>query len=103
MRLLRAGGFFMSVTRINEFRAKAEKAEALRTFLAPVIPMIASSAGCLSCQLLQSRENPVRFVVLEVWDSVGSHQAAVRDIPNEAFAEIMELLDGAPLGEYYRE
>ena len=93
----------MRVTRINEFRAKDEKAEALRTFLAPVIPMIASSAGCLSCQLLQSHENPTRFVVLEVWDSIESHQTAVRDIPDEAFAEVMELLDGAPVGEYYRE
>jgi len=93
----------MRVTRINEFRAKEGKADALRTFLTPVIPMIASSTGCLSCQLLQSHENPTRFVVLEVWDSIDSHQAAVRNIPAEAFAEVMELLDGTPVGEYYRQ
>ena len=68
------------------------KAEALRTILTPVIHMIASSAGCLSCQLLQSHENPTRFVILEAWDSIESHQAAVRDIPDEAFAEFT----GAP-------
>ncbi len=90
------------VTRINEFRAKEGKADALRKFLTPVIPMIASSTGCVSCHLLQSHENPTRFVVLEVWNSIESHQAAVRNIPAEAFTEVMQLLDGAPTGEYYQ-
>jgi quinol monooxygenase YgiN len=71
----------MSVARVNEFPGKEGKAEALCTFLAPVIPMIASSTGCVSCHLLQSHENPTRFVVLEVWNSIESHQAAVRNIP----------------------
>lgn len=92
----------MRVTRINEFRAKEGKAEALRTVLTPVIPMIASFPGCLSRQLLQSYENPTRFVVLEVWNSIESHQTAVRHIPAEAFTEVMGLLDGAPTGEYYQ-
>jgi heme oxygenase (mycobilin-producing) len=91
----------MKVTRINEFRAKEGMAEALRSFLTPVIPLIASSPGCLSCQLLQSQDNPRRFVVLEIWDSAESHQASVRNIPPGALAEIMELLDGTPVGEYY--
>jgi quinol monooxygenase YgiN len=93
----------MSVTRINEFRAKEGKADALRTFLTRIIPTIASSTGCLFCQLLQSHENPTRLVVIEVWDSIGSHQASMRDIPPEEFAEVMELLDGTPVGECYHE
>lgn len=92
----------IKVTRINEFRAKEGRAEAFRSYFTPVIPLIASSPGCLSCQLLQSPDNPRRFVVLEVWDSMESHQASVRNIPAEAFAEIMELLDGVPVSEYYR-
>ena len=93
----------MSVTRINDFRAKEGKADALRALLTQVIPSIASSRGCVSCKLLQSQDNPGRLVVLEVWDSVESHKAAVKDIPPDAFATVMELLDGRPSGEYFEE
>ena len=93
----------MSVTRINDFRAKEGKAGALLAFLGQIIPSITSSKGCLSCKLLQSQDNPARFVVLEVWDSIESHKAAVKDIPPDAFATVMELLDGRPSGEYFHE
>jgi quinol monooxygenase YgiN len=93
----------MSITRINEFRAKEGQAEALRTFLASIIPTIAATSGCCSCQLLQSHDNPTRFVVIEVWDSIEAHQASVRDIPPESLTNVMALLDGMPVGEYYRE
>jgi hypothetical protein len=42
----------MSITRINEFRAKDGKDDALRTFLTRLIPTIAVIPGCQSCQLL---------------------------------------------------
>jgi quinol monooxygenase YgiN len=93
----------MSVTRINEFRAKEGKADELRAFLTRIVLTIASSSGCLSCQLLQSHENPTRFIVIEVWDSIESHEASMRDIPPEEFAEVMTLLNGTPVGEYYYE
>ena len=93
----------MSVTRINDFRAKEGRAEALRALLAQAIPSIASSRGCVSCKLLQSQDNPARFVVLEVWDSIESHKAAVKNIPPDAFATVMDLLDGRPSGEYFNE
>lgn len=82
----------MSVTRINDFRAKEGKIDALRAFLKQTIPSIASSRGCVSCQLLQSHDNPARFVVLEVWDSIESHKAAVKGIQPEMFMTVMELL-----------
>ena len=93
----------MSVTRINDFRAKEGKADSLRALLGQVIPSIASSRGCLSCKLLQSQDDPARFVVLEAWDSIESHKAAVRDIPPETLRTVMELVDGRPSGEYFRE
>jgi quinol monooxygenase YgiN len=93
----------MSVTRINDFRAKEGKADALRAVLGQAIPTIASSRGCLSCKLLRSQDSPARFVVLEIWDSIESHQAAVKDIPPEMFMTVMELLDGRPSGEYFKE
>ena len=93
----------MSVTRINDFRAKEGRVDALRTLLEQVIPSIASSHGCLSCKLLQSQDSPARLVVLEVWDSIESHKTAVKHIPPEMFATVMDLLDGRPFGEYFRE
>ena len=93
----------MSVTRINDFRAKESKVDVLRAFLGQIIPSIASSQGCLSCKLLQSQDSPSRFVVFEVWDSIESHKAAVKDIPPEMFMTVMELLDGRPSGEYFHE
>ena len=93
----------MSVTRINDFRAKEGKADALRALLTQVIPSIASLKGCLSCKLLQSQDTPSLFVVLEVWDSVDSHKAAVKDIPPEMLMTVVELLEGRPSGEYFHE
>jgi quinol monooxygenase YgiN len=57
----------------------------------------------LIVKLLQSQDNPARFVVLEVWDSIESHKSAVKDIPPDAFATVTELLDGRPSGEYFKE
>ena len=93
----------MSVTRINDFRAREDKADALRALLTQIIPSIASLKGCLSCKLLQSQDAPSRFIVLEVWDSVDSHKAAVKDIPPEMFMTVMKLLEGRPSGEYFHE
>ena len=93
----------MSIIRINEFRAKDGKAEELRTFLARLVPIIAALPGCESCRLLQNHDESARFVVLEIWESIGAHQAAVKDIPPEPLAEVMTLLDGRPTGGYYHE
>ncbi len=48
----------MSVTRINEFLAQAGQGDALYDFIESFMPMIKSSDGCQSCQLLQSQDNP---------------------------------------------
>ncbi|MFI5273206.1 MAG: putative quinol monooxygenase [Ktedonobacterales bacterium] len=91
----------MSVTRMSEFRARAGQIDELREFLLSIVPGIASTDGCQSCQLLHSHDDPARFVMVEVWDSIASHQASVKNIPPGAFAKVLELLDGAPRGEYF--
>ena len=91
----------MNITRLNHFTAKTEKADALGRLLASAIPLIRASSGCVSCELIQSQPTPTRFVVLETWDRAESHQQALKSIPPSAFAGIMELLDGAPSGEYF--
>lgn len=91
----------MGVTRITEFRARADHIAPLRAFLTSIVPGIASSAGCASCQLLQGHDDPARFLVVEVWDSVASHQASVRAIPPEDLARVSDMLDGPPRGDYF--
>ncbi len=91
----------MSVARIGETQAKEGAEEELRDFLQSIIPGIKASAGCLSCQLFQSQEEPGKFLMIEVWDSVESHQAAVQEISPEEIKRIRTLLAGAPSGRYY--
>jgi quinol monooxygenase YgiN len=91
----------MSITRIGEFQAKEGSTEALRDFLLSIMPMIKSSQGCESVQLYQSPEDPFKFVMIEVWDRVESHQASVGNIPPEKLSEIRPMLAGSPNGSYF--
>ena len=91
----------MSITRIGETQAKPETTEALRDFLLSIMPMIKSSHGCESVTLYQSQADPTKFTMLEVWDSVESHQASAKNIPPEMLGEIRPLLASAPSGSYY--
>ena len=91
----------MSISRIGETLAKPELTEALRDFLISIMPMIKSSEGCESVQLFQSQDDPTKFTMIEVWDSMESHRASVKNIPPEKLAEIRPLLASAPSGEYF--
>jgi quinol monooxygenase YgiN len=93
----------MSVTRINEFQARAGQGDALKQRLLTFVPLIAGSPGCRSCQLLQAEDDPTRIVVIEVWDSTSAHRASLKRFPPETFAETMKLLAAPPTGRYYRE
>ncbi|HLF75097.1 MAG TPA: antibiotic biosynthesis monooxygenase family protein [Anaerolineales bacterium] len=92
----------MTITRIGETQAKPETVEALRDFLLSILPVIKSSQGYQSVQLYQSQDDPAKFIVIEVWDSIESHQASVKNIPAEKLAEIRRLLASAPSGGYYQ-
>ena len=91
----------MSIHRIGEVQAKPELTEALRKFLISIMPMIKSSVGCESVTMYQSQDDPTKFIMTEVWNSVESHQASVKNIPPEKLAEIRPLLASAPSGGYY--
>jgi quinol monooxygenase YgiN len=92
----------MSVTRIGEFQAKQESIEGMRDFLISIMPGIKSSQGCESVQLYQSQDDPTRFTMIEVWDSIESHQASVKNIQPEKLAEIRPLLGSSPSGSYFQ-
>ena len=91
----------MSISRIGEVQAKEESTEELREFLISIIPGIQASEGCESVQLYQSAQDPSRFVMIEVWDSVESHQASFRNNPPEKLGEIRPLLATSPSGSYF--
>src|SRR6266536_1707749 len=91
----------MTVSRIGEVQAKEGLMEDLREFLLSIMPLIKSSEGCESVQLYQSQDDPSKFIMVEVWDSIESHQASVKNIPSEKLAEIRPLLASSPGGNYY--
>ena len=91
----------MAITRINQFEAKAGSEEKLYVFLQSVISTIETCPGCISCQLLRGVDNPACFAIIELWDSIESHQKAARAIPAEKLSEAMALLAKPPAGMYY--
>lgn len=91
----------MSISRIGEVRAKDELIEELRDFLMSIMRMIKSSEGCEAVQLYQSQDDPSKFIMIEIWDSLESHQASVKNIPSEKLGEIRPLLASSPSGSYY--
>lgn len=91
----------MNTYRIGEMQAKPERVEELSNFLISIMPMIKSSQGCESVQLYQSQDDPTKFTMIEVWDSVESHRASVKNIPPEMLTEIRPLLAAAPSGSYF--
>ena len=91
----------MSISRIGEMQARPELVEDLREFLLSIRPLIKSAAGCESVQLYQSQDDPSKFMMIEVWDSIESHQASVRNISTEKLGEIRQYLASSPSGSYF--
>ena len=91
----------MSIYRIGETQAKPEQIEALRDFLISIMPGIESSEGCESVRLYQSQDDPTKFTMIEVWNSVEAHKASVKEIPPDLLARIRPLLASAPSGSYF--
>ena len=91
----------MSISRIGQMQAKAGSSEELREFLLSIMPGIESADGCESVHLYQSEDEPDKFTMIEVWDSVASHQASIKNIPAEKLGEIRPLLATSPSGSYY--
>jgi quinol monooxygenase YgiN len=91
----------MAITRINEFKAAADKASELGEFLTSVIGLILDAPGCRSCQLLRHHEEPTRYAIVEVWDSIEAHQSAASRIPPDLFQQALALFAEPARGAYY--
>ena len=93
----------MKITRVNEFRAKEGKRDALLSQLRMSIPRIKVSKGCLSCRVLQHQEESNRLIIIEEWTNEEAHEAAVKAIPLSVLQETMTLVTEPPYGENYQE
>jgi quinol monooxygenase YgiN len=91
----------MSIVRVNEFTAAAEKSAELFTFLQTLVPYISGAVGCLSCELLKHHEHGDQFMIIERWDSIENHQLAITHYPQEDMQAAMSLFGAAPKGNYY--
>jgi quinol monooxygenase YgiN len=91
----------LSITRISEFQSKEGTTQGLREFLMSIMPIIKSSKGSRSVQLYQRQDEPSKFMMIEEWDDMESHQASVKNIPPAKLAEVRPLLSLGPSGAYY--
>jgi len=93
----------MSIAYVGQSHAKSGQSDKLREFMRSVVlPAVRSSSGCESCLMLQSEDDPTRFIGIEVWTSIEAHRAAIKNIPPESIGEFMTLVAGPPTGGYYR-
>jgi len=92
----------VTITRSNQFQAKASREESLHAFLQSVISDIETCPGCLSCKPLRSVDNPACLAIIEQGESIEAHQSAASAIPPEKLAEVAALFARPPAGIYYR-
>ena len=93
----------MTIVRVNEFTAAADKSVELFTFLQELVPYISGAKGCLSCELLKHHEHSDQFMVIERWGSIENHQLAITNYPQEKMQAAMSLFGAPPKGSYYKQ
>jgi quinol monooxygenase YgiN len=93
----------VSVVRINEFQATESRRDELRAVLQSILSTVRTSAGCLSCQLLESDSDPQKFIVIESWCSRDAHQAATSRISGDELRRAMTLVADLPRAGFYTE
>ncbi|MDI7776203.1 antibiotic biosynthesis monooxygenase family protein [Asticcacaulis sp. EMRT-3] len=95
----------MSVLRLNEFKALPGQFEALAKHFEAIVAQIRTIDGNQSCELLLKMADGASddevLVVIETWESLDHHKAAVSAIDPAQLAAVMALLDGPPKGRYY--
>ncbi len=91
----------MSITRINNFSAADGKCEELSTFLQSLILYITNSAGNISCEVLRHQDSEEKFIVIEKWQDVASHQLSLANFPIDKMQAAMELFGQPPSSASY--
>jgi quinol monooxygenase YgiN len=93
----------VSITRVNEFYANPADIQELKELLVSIRTRVVSCSGCEEFRVLESDTDPSHFVIIETWDRIQSHQAAVEAIPKEWIERAMAMLSATPDGHYYEE
>ena len=91
----------MSIVRVNEFTAAAEKSAELFAFLQTLVPYISNADGCLSCELFKHHQQADHFMIIERWDNIENHQLAITNYPQDDMQAAMSLFGAPPKGSYY--
>jgi len=91
----------MSITRINHFTAAQGKQQQLLSFLQSLVPYISGSSGCIMCEVLCQHDNDEKFVVIEKWENVESHQQSLANFPTDDMQAAMALFGQPPSGAAY--
>lgn len=91
------------VTFVQEFHAREDRSDELRSTLLSLLPTIRQAPGCRFCQLLQSEDDPRRFLVCAVWESRQAHEEAVRHLPSDRLRKAMTLVADMPRGGVWVE
>ena len=93
----------MTITRINNFQAKVGNGDELFESLKALQPMIAAFEGCLACSAVREEGDENHIVIIEMWETVEAHKAALSTVPLETFAPVMALVAEPPSGAYYSD
>lgn len=91
----------MSITRVNAFKAKEGRADALAEYLESIVLLIESADDCLYCHLLRGHDDPSHFLIIETWESIAAHQLSVQGIDKKEFLRAMQMLAEDPQAEYF--
>jgi quinol monooxygenase YgiN len=76
------------------------RAVEVETALLILIDKVREVPGCLGVDLLRDLDNERRFLFIEKWESVETHQAARGTVPQEFFAPIIAALERPSDGSY---
>ena len=77
------------------------KAQELISNFKFIVEYIKSSEGNISCEMMISSDDKNEIVILEVWESIEDHKKSLEKFPKEKMSPIMNLIIGAPTGNYY--
>lgn len=91
----------MTVLRINKFISAKGKSVELYEFLCSLKGYINASEGNLLYEVAKDTDDEERFLVVEKWDSIESHQKSVKNFPKEEMSGAMDLFGDSPEGKYY--
>jgi heme oxygenase (mycobilin-producing) len=89
----------MAIARHYMMQAAPGQEKALEAILLTLAEMAGGMAGCQGVQLLRDKGSAGRFVLVEKWESVDAHTAAVvgfsREIGKSLRATLAHPLEGA--------